>query len=46
MIKWYEVIKRYYGLGYYTETELDKFVTYNKITGEEKTEIMATSEDN
>lgn len=36
----YQAIKEYYGLGLYTEQDLDLFVTVNWITEAQKEEIM------
>ena len=39
---WYDLIKRYYMMGLYTESDLDLFVQVSWITEEEKQEIMAS----
>ena len=39
---WYELIKRYYIIGLYTESDLDLFVQVSWITEEQKQEIMAS----
>ena len=36
---WYELIKRYYMMGLYTESDLDLFVQVSWITAEQKQEI-------
>ena len=37
---WYELIKRYYMMGLYTESDLDLFVQVSWITVEQKQEII------
>ena len=37
---WYELIKRYYMMGLYTESDLDLFVQVSWITDEQKQEII------
>ena len=37
------LIKRYYRMGIYTDTDLDTFVNAGYITAEEKNEIMAAA---
>lgn len=39
---WYELIKRYYMMGLYTESDLDLFVQVSWITEEQKQEIIAS----
>lgn len=39
---WYELIKRYYMMGLYTESDLGLFVQVNWITEEQKQEIIAS----
>lgn len=39
---WYELIKRYYMMELYTESDLDLFVQVNWITEEQKQEIIAS----
>ena len=39
---WYELIKRYYMMGLYTESDLDVFVQVSWITEEQKQEIIAS----
>ena len=37
---WYELIKKYYMMGLYTESDLDLFVQVSWITAEQKQEII------
>ena len=37
---WYELIKRYYMMGLYTESDLDLFAQVSWITVEQKQEII------
>ena len=39
---WYDLIKRYYMMGLYTESDLDLFVQVSWITVEQKQEIIAS----
>ena len=39
---WYELIKRYYMMGLYTESDLDLFEQVSWITEEQKQEIIAS----
>ena len=39
---WYELIKRYYMIGLYTESDLGLFVQVSWITEEQKQEIIAS----
>ena len=39
---WYDLIKRYYMIGLYTESDLDLFVQVIWITEEQKQEIIAS----
>ena len=39
---WYELIKRYYMMGLYTESDLDLFVQVSWITEEQKQKIMVS----
>ena len=39
---WYELIKRYYMMGLYTESDLDLFVQVSWITVEQKQEIITS----
>ena len=39
---WYELIKRYYMMGIYTESDLDLFEQVSWITEEQKQEIIAS----
>ena len=39
---WYELIKRYYMIGLYTESDLDLFVQVSWITDEQKQEIISS----
>ena len=39
---WYELIKKYYMMGHYTESGLDLFVQVSWITVEQKQEIIAS----
>ena len=39
---WYGLIKRYYMIGLYTESDLDLFVQVSWITEEQKQEIMVS----
>ena len=39
---WYDLIKRYYMMGLYTESDLDLFVQVSWITDEQKQEIIAS----
>ena len=39
---WYDLIKRYYMMGLYTESDLDLFVQVSWITEEQKAEIIAS----
>ena len=39
---WYELIKRYYMMGLYTESDLDLFTQVSWITDEQKQEIIAS----
>lgn len=39
---WYELIKKYYMMGLYTESNLDLFVQVSWITEEQKQEIIAS----
>ncbi|EAC9890503.1 XkdX family protein [Listeria monocytogenes] len=41
MIDWYEKIKDYFLNGYYSETDVNKFVTLKKITQLQADEIIA-----
>ena len=38
---WYELIKRYYMIGLYTESDLNLFLQVGWITEEQKQEIIA-----
>ena len=39
---WYTLIKEYYSVGLYIESDLDLFVKVNWITEEQKQEIIAS----
>lgn len=39
-MNWYEMIKRYYKLGFYDEEKLNLFVKAKKITADQKEEII------
>ena len=39
---WYELIKKYYIMGLYIESDLDLFVQVNWITEVQKTEIITS----
>ena len=42
---WYELIKRYYMMGLYTESDLDLFVQVSWITDEQKQEIIESKNE-
>ncbi|EAF3579615.1 XkdX family protein [Listeria monocytogenes] len=44
MINWYEKVKDYFSGGYYTEADVNKFVTLKKITRSQADEIIAMKE--
>lgn len=39
---WYTLIKEYYNMGLYTESDLNLFIKVNWITEEQKQEIIAS----
>lgn len=43
---WYELIKRYYIMGLYTESDLDLFVQVSWITVEQKQEMINSKKNN
>ena len=43
---WYDLIKRYYMMGLYTESDLDLFVQVSWITEEQKQEIIDSKNQN
>ncbi|GAB7387349.1 hypothetical protein BSNK01_11850 [Bacillaceae bacterium] len=37
---WFSIVKRYYDRGYYTKSDVAKFVQYGKITAEQYEQIV------